>query len=209
MLWGPFSKHLGVAKTCFLTKTNLVKTNHAKPLRQPQVILVYRVYLKHRNSILKFRTSSKKNGLDFGKTRCPFLSMLPCGRPRSSKITMSLFVDVALRAASILKNHDLLYLFNFLHVAKLFYLLGFERREYARSVSFEKCYRMHQSTSQMDVWRPSYDHISCMVRVRQGSCSVTFPIVGMRNDFHPPSSLPPGGKKSLSKVPQNLNLACH
>ena len=43
-------------------------------------------------------------GVDFDKTRYPFLSMLPCGRPRSQKITISLFVDVALRAASTLKN---------------------------------------------------------------------------------------------------------
>ena len=40
----------------------------------------------------------------------------------------------------------------------------------------------------MDVWSPSYDHISCMIRVPQGSCSMTFPIVGMRNDFHPPKN---------------------
>ena len=53
------------------------------------------------------------------------------------------FVDVALRAASILKNSDFIFLFNFLHVAKLIYLLGFEPREYARSVNFEKCCRMH------------------------------------------------------------------
>ena len=31
----------------------------------------------------------------------------------------------------------------FLHVAKLLYLLGFELREYARTLSFEKCCRMH------------------------------------------------------------------
>ena len=34
-------------------------------------------------------------------------------------------------------------LLKFLHVAKLLNLLGFEPREYARSVSFEKCCRMH------------------------------------------------------------------
>ena len=58
-------------------------------------------------------------------------------------LTLSLFVDVALRAASILKNHDLLYLFNLLQVAKLRNLLGFEHREYASLISFEKCCRMH------------------------------------------------------------------
>ena len=45
-------------------------------------------------------------------------------------LTLFLVVGgVALRAASILKKHDFLYLFNFLNVAKLFYLLGFEPRE--------------------------------------------------------------------------------
>ena len=74
---------------------------------------------------------------------------------------MVLFVDVALRAASILENNDIPFcgccpaggldleksyffnLFNFLQVAKLGYLLGFEPREYARQLSFEKCCRMH------------------------------------------------------------------
>ena len=51
--------------------------------------------------------------------------------------------DVALRAASILKNHALLYSFNILNVAKRFYLAGFEHREYVRTLSFEKCCRMH------------------------------------------------------------------
>ena len=46
-------------------------------------------------------------------------------------------MNVALRAASILKNRVLLYLFNFLQVAKLGYLLRFEPREYARQLSFE------------------------------------------------------------------------
>ena len=70
-----------------------------------------------------------------------------------------LFVDVALRAASILKNDVCCIFSNFLYVAKLVYLLGFEPREYAKSVSFETCCRMHLSTSHVDVWSPSYDHI--------------------------------------------------
>ena len=41
------------------------------------------------------------------------------------------------------KNSDFLYVFNCLHVAKLFYLLGFEPREYASRLSFEKWCRMH------------------------------------------------------------------
>ena len=74
---------------------------------------------------------------------------------------MVLFVDVALRAASILENNDIpfcgccpaggldleksqfLNSFNVLGVAKLLHLLGFEPRDYARRLSFEKCYRMH------------------------------------------------------------------
>ena len=71
------------------------------------------------------------------------------------------FLDVALRAASILKKHDFpfcgccpaggldfekshfLYLFNILQVAKHMYLVGFEHQEYARTLSFEKICRMH------------------------------------------------------------------
>ena len=95
---------------------------------------------------------------------------------------MTFFVDVALRAASILENNDFPFcgccpaggfdlekssffiLFNFRQVAKLSYLVRFEPREYARQVSFEKCCRMHESTSQMEVWSPSYDRGSCMIR---------------------------------------------
>ena len=47
---------------------------------------------------------------------------------RFCKLTITRFVDVALRAASILKNRDLLFLFNFLYIAKLLYLLGCEPR---------------------------------------------------------------------------------
>ena len=68
---------------------------------------------------------------------------------------MFLFVDVALRAASILEMHDFLLclccpaggldfekscffiLYNFLHIAKLPNLLGFEPREYARTLSLK------------------------------------------------------------------------
>ena len=53
------------------------------------------------------------------------------------------FVDVALRAASILKNHVFLYLMYVLQVSELLYLAGFEHQEYARTLNFEKCYRMH------------------------------------------------------------------
>ena len=74
---------------------------------------------------------------------------------------MSLFVDVALRAALILENNNFpfcgrcpaggldlaksyfLNSFNFLDNAKLVLLLKFEPREYARQLSFEKCCRMH------------------------------------------------------------------
>ena len=80
---------------------------------------------------------SKASKLDFIILKSLKISVLIL-----EKNTISLFVDVALLAASILKNHDLLSLFNFLHVAKLLCLLGFEPREYARSVSFEECCRM-------------------------------------------------------------------
>ena len=51
------------------------------------------------------------------------------------------FVPVALRAAPTMKNQVfffLLYLYIFLHIAKLPNLLGFEHREYASLLSFEK-----------------------------------------------------------------------
>ena len=59
------------------------------------------------------------------------------------KITIVLFVDVALRAASILKNLIFLYLFNVFQVAKLTYFDLFEPREYAKLLSFEKGFKMH------------------------------------------------------------------
>ncbi len=48
------------------------------------------------------------------------------------------FVCVALRAASILKNRILSYLINVLQVPKYLYLGGFEHRECLRRLSFEK-----------------------------------------------------------------------
>ena len=57
-------------------------------------------------SDLQHLSKASKLGIDFGKTRYSLVSTLPCGRPRSQKITISLFVDVAPRAASILKNRD-------------------------------------------------------------------------------------------------------
>ena len=83
-------------------------------------------------------------GLDFGK-----------------KHTIALFVDVALRAASILETNDIpfcgrcpargldfekysfLYLIIIVQVTKLVYFDGFEHRECLRTLSFEKCCRLH------------------------------------------------------------------
>ena len=48
------------------------------------------------------------------------------------------FVCVALRAASILKNRIFLYLINVLQVPKHLILVGFEHRECSRTISFEK-----------------------------------------------------------------------
>ena len=56
---------------------------------------------------------------------------------------MVLFVDVALRAASTLKKHVFLCLIHVPEVSKLLYLNGFEHQEYARTLSFEKCRRLH------------------------------------------------------------------
>ena len=48
------------------------------------------------------------------------------------------FVCVALRAASILKNRVFWYLINVLQVTEYLYLGGFEHRECLRRLSFEK-----------------------------------------------------------------------
>ena len=48
-----------------MTKTDLFKTNYAKPFRETHHDLVYRVYLKHRTSILKFNFFRQKNGPRF------------------------------------------------------------------------------------------------------------------------------------------------
>ena len=172
MVWGLFSKHLGVAKTLFCQKLTFLKRIMRNRFDNPS------------HSGLQSLSKASKLDLKISK------SSNIC-RSRLWKRTMSLCVDVALRAASIFENNDFpfceccpagglnpekssfwLYLFNFLQVAKLAYLTRFEPREYARQLSFEKCCRMHQSTSQMDVWSPSYDRGSCMVRrelVSQGA----------------------------------------
>ena len=62
-VWGSIFKHLGIpkfAKTYFLSKTNLFKTNYSKPFQETHLDLAYRVDLKHRDSILKFEKSSIK-----------------------------------------------------------------------------------------------------------------------------------------------------
>ena len=53
------------------------------------------------------------------------------------KLTISHFVCVALRAAFFLKNR-VFYVYNLIHIAKLGNFRGFEPREYARTLSFEK-----------------------------------------------------------------------
>ena len=60
-----------------------------------------------------------------------------------SNMRLVVFVCVALRAASILKNRVFLCLINVIEVAKHLYLGGFEHRECLRTLSFEKCCRMH------------------------------------------------------------------
>ena len=57
--------------------------------------------------------------------------------------SLVVFVCVALRAASILKNRVFLYLINVLELTKQPFLGGFEHRECLRTLSFEKCCRMH------------------------------------------------------------------
>ena len=74
--------------------------------------------------------------------------MLPCGRPRIGNIWILFLVDVALRAASIWQNQNFLYFLD--------HLVGFEHQEYARTLSFGDCCRMHQSTCQTDIWERKY-----------------------------------------------------
>ena len=62
--------------------------------------------------------------VDLGKRRFPFLLMCPAG-------------GLDLRELCFGE------LFNFRNIAKRSYLLSFELWEYARSLSFEKCCRMH------------------------------------------------------------------
>ena len=93
-------------------------------------------------------------------TYFPFLFVLPCGRlflennyfplclccPAGGffwNITISNFVCVALRAASILKKSCFVVFNKVSSHCKLPNLLGFDPREYARTLSFEKCCRMH------------------------------------------------------------------
>ena len=160
MPWRQFFEHHGVTshENTFLPKTNLFKPNYSKLFWETHHDLVYRIYLKHPNSIQKLWKARTKH------------------RSRFWQNTISLFVIVALRTGSILENNDIpfcgccpagdldfenswfLYSSNFLQVAKLGYLFRFEPREYATQLSFEKCCRMHKSTSQMDVWSLSYDH---------------------------------------------------
>ena len=54
------------------------------------------------------------------------------------KQTKVSFVPVALRAAPTVKKRDFVYSWDFLYIAKLPNLLGFEHREYASLISFEK-----------------------------------------------------------------------
>ena len=81
-----------------------------------------------RNLIFVFETNH-----DF-----PFLECCPAGGVAFENSRFSIFVCVALRAASILRNRIFGYLINVLQVPKHLYLVGFEHRECSRTFSFEK-----------------------------------------------------------------------
>ena len=53
------------------------------------------------------------------------------------------FCGCCLAGGLDLEKASFFVLSNFLQVAKVDYLLGFEPRDYARRLSFEKCCRMH------------------------------------------------------------------
>ena len=44
-------------------------------------------------------------------------------------------------------------------LSKLYFFVVFEPREYARSISSEKCCRLHYSTCQTALWGPSYEFV--------------------------------------------------
>ena len=79
---------------------------------------------------------------DFGKQYIPF----GCFRPAGGLLLKNKNIPVlgCCPAGGLdLKKSHFLYLFNVLQVAKLFYFDGFEHREYAKLLSFEKCFKMH------------------------------------------------------------------
>ena len=72
----------------------------------------------------------------------PFLFVLPCGRLFLENNYFPLCLCCPAGGLDFEKS-CFLYLYDFLHIAKLPNLLGFEPREYARTLSFEKICRMH------------------------------------------------------------------
>ena len=72
-------------------------------LRNPGQVVPY-VPVTGYNFIHRVRLKARVKNDNFENSRFPIFGMLPCGRPRFWKNTIFHFVDVALRAASILKN---------------------------------------------------------------------------------------------------------
>ena len=128
------------------------------------------------------------SGYDFNTSRFSLLFMLPCKRPWFWKITILFFVGIAPRAASILENRQFLYVINVLHLWKHSYLLGFEYQEYARTLSSEKCCRMHLASCQTDV------------------CSLIFSLSDGVGPLLPPSPPPPPWKFAQQTCP-NINYS--
>ena len=75
--------------------------------------------------------------LDFFQNRRFPVFKRPCGRLFFENNDFPLCLCCP-AGGLFLKNRDLFYLYNFLHIAKLANFRGFEPREYPRTLSFEK-----------------------------------------------------------------------
>ena len=157
LVWRSIFEHFGAPKCVqkhFLTKTNLFLTNYSKPLRQPWVNLVYRVYLKHRNSILKCwkvcfffcRNSDSMSSVFWKHTLSRFC--LCCHASGFFQNTRLIVFCLCCPADGFFSNTRLV-VFVCVALRVVFFLIfewffdRIEPRECLRRFSFEKWRRMH------------------------------------------------------------------
>ena len=104
MLWKQFVEQPWDGENIFVSKTNLFKTNYSKPFREPTLICSIEPIQSVATRLYNFEQFDK-----FRSRSCKMvISLFVDVALRAALIlnTISLFVDVALRAASILKNRD-------------------------------------------------------------------------------------------------------